>query len=65
MMLLKENVYNAKIKNIEAEAEYLFNLTQSGKRFVLSPHYNWCNSFLFLNATKLYQLKVKNSEKKI
>ena len=36
------------------EAKYLINFTQSGKRFVLSLHYNGSKSFLFVNATKLY-----------
>ena len=29
---------------------------------VLSLHYNGRNSFLFVNATKVYQFKAKNSE---
>ena len=44
------------------EAKYPINFTQSGKRFVLSLHYNGSNSFLFVNATKVYQFKAKNSE---
>ena len=36
-----------------AEAKYPINFTQSGKRFVLSRHYNGSNSFLFVNATKV------------
>ena len=28
----------------------------------LSPHYNGSNSVLFVNATKIYQFKAKNSE---
>ena len=44
------------------EAKYSINFTQSRKRFVLSLHYNWSNSFLFVNATKVYQFKAKNSE---
>ena len=43
------------------EAKYLINFTQSGKRSVLSLHYNGSNSFLFVNATKVYQFKAKNS----
>ena len=39
---------------LTAEAKYLINFTQSGKRFVLSLHYNGSKSFLFVNATKLY-----------
>ena len=45
-----------------AEVKYFINFTQSGKRFVLSLHYNRSNSFLFVNAKKVYQFKVKNSE---
>ena len=35
-------------------AKYLINFTQSRKRFVLNLHYNGSNSFLFVNATKIY-----------
>ena len=47
-----------------AEAKYPINFTQPqpNKRFVLSVHYNRSNSFLFVNATKLYQFKAKDSE---
>ena len=34
---------------ITAEAKYLINFAESGKRFVLSLHYNGSHSFLFLN----------------
>ena len=44
---------------LTAEAKYPINFTQSGKRFVLSLHCNGRNSFLFVNATKLYQFKPK------
>ena len=47
---------------LTAEAKYLINFTQSGKRFVLSLHYNGSSSFLFVDATKVYQFKAKNSE---
>ena len=47
---------------LTAEAKYPINFTQSGKRFVLSLHYNGSNSFLFVNATNVYQFKAKNSE---
>ena len=47
---------------LTAEAKNPINFTQSGKRFVLSLHYNGSNSFLFLNATKIYQFKAKDSE---
>ena len=47
-----------------AEAKYPINFTQSRKRFVLSLHYNESKSFLFINVTKIYQFKAKDSEMK-
>ena len=46
---------------LTAEAKHPFHFTQSEKRFVLSLHYNGSNSFLFVNATKIYQM-AKDSE---
>ena len=37
-----------------AEANYPINFTAPGKRFVLSLHYNGSNSFLFVNAVKMF-----------
>ena len=48
---------------LTVEAKYPISFTQSGKRFVLSLHYNRSNSFLFVNA-KIYQFKAKDSKKK-
>ena len=42
---------------LTAEAKYAINFTQPRKRFVLNVHYNGSNSFLFVNATKIYQFK--------
>ena len=42
---------------LPAETKYPINFTQPNKRFVLSLHYNESNSFLFVNATKIYQFK--------
>ena len=47
---------------LTAEAKYPINFTKSNKRFVLSLHYNRSNSFLFVNTTKIYQFKAKDSE---
>ena len=49
---------------LTAEAKYPINFTQSGKIFVLRLHYNGKNSFLFVNATKIYQFKAQNTERK-
>ena len=48
---------------LTAEAKYSINFTKSRKKkFVLSLHYNGSNSFSFVNATKIYQFKAKDSE---
>ena len=48
---------------LAAEAIYPINFTQPNKRFVLSLHYNRSSSFLFVNATKIYQFKAKKNLK--
>ena len=46
------------------EPKCLINFTQPRKRYLLSLHFNGSNSLLLVNATKAYQLKVKDSSKK-
>ena len=45
-----------------AQALYPISFIQPTKRFVLNLYYNGTNSFLFVNATKIYQFKAKNYE---
>ena len=47
---------------LAAETQYSINFTRPGIKFCLSLHYNGSNSFLFVNATKIYQFKAKDSE---
>ena len=47
-----------------AEAKYPINFARSGKTFVLSLHYIGSNSFLFVNAVKIFQSKTRDSENK-
>ena len=42
---------------LTAEAKYSINFTQSNRKFYLSLLYTGSNGFLFVNATKIYQLK--------
>ena len=49
---------------LTAEAKYYINFTQSTRNFCLSLHYNGSSSSLFVNATKIYQFKAKDSETK-
>ena len=50
---------------ITGEAKYWINYTESGKRFLLSLHYNGSNSFLFANDVNIYKFKAKDSEAKL
>ena len=47
---------------ITAEVEYSVNFSRLQRKLCLSFHCNGSNSFLFLNSTKIYQFKTKNSE---
>ena len=47
---------------LTAEVEYSINFTELGKKVYLSLHYNGSNSYLYVNATKIYQFKAKDSE---
>ena len=49
---------------ITADAKYPFNFIklEFALRVVLSMHYNFSKSFLFINASKLYRFKAKGSK---
>ena len=47
---------------LTAETKYPIDFTQSNRRFVLSLHYNGSDSFLCVNATKIYKFNAKGSE---
>ena len=47
---------------LTVEAQYSNGFSRSNRKFCLSLNYNGSNSFLFVNATKIYQFKAKNSE---
>ena len=47
---------------LAAETQYSINFAGPGIKFYLSMHYNGSNSFLFVNGTKIYQFKAKDSE---
>ena len=62
LILGEEPTQGLDYTTLTAEAKYPINFIQEIKRFVLRLHYNGSSSFLFLNATKMYQFKAKNSE---
>ena len=47
---------------LTAKAQYSINFSRSNRKFCLSLHYNGSSSFLFVNATKIYQFRAKDSE---
>ena len=47
---------------LTAEAQYSTNFSRLQREFCLSLHYNESNSFLFVNGTKIHQLKAKDCE---
>ena len=55
ILVQKSEVQELDNTKTTAEAKYLINFTESRKRFELNLHCNRCNSFLFVNAVKMYQ----------
>ena len=51
-----------RLHDTTVETKHPINFIQPRKKFVLSLYYNGSNSFLFVNATKIYQFKAKVSE---
>ena len=47
---------------VSGKAKHSTNILRSQRNFCLSLHYNESKTFLFVNATKIYQFKVKNFE---
>ena len=49
---------------LTAEAQYSINFSRSNREFCLSVHYKYkgSNRFLFVNTTKIYQFRAKDSE---
>ena len=44
-----------------AEKMYSVNFTNHRKKYCLSLHYNWSNSYLFANSTETIKFKAKDS----
>ena len=47
---------------LTVETQYSINFTKPNIKFCWSLLYNGSNSFLFVNATKIYQFKAKDYE---
>ena len=47
---------------LSVEIMHSINFTENNKKFCLSLHYNGANSYLFVNGTKIYKFKAKDSQ---
>ena len=46
---------------LSEEKMYSINYTESNKTICLGLHYNWANSYLFVNGREIYKFKAKDS----
>ena len=64
LVLGQEPTQDLNNTTITTDAKYPFNFIklEFALRSVLSTHYNYSKSFLFINATKIYWFKAKGSK---
>ena len=48
--------------SLTAEKMYSVNFTENNEKSCLSLHYNWANSYLFVNGTEIIEFKTKDNE---
>ena len=49
-------------RTLTAEKMYSISFTITNKKLCLSLHWNWANSYLFVNGIETYKFKAKDSE---
>ena len=62
LVLAKAGTKGLDNSTLTAEAEYWINFSRSQRKFCLILHYNGSNGFLIVNATKIHQIKAKDSK---
>ena len=62
LVLAKAGTKGLDNSTLTAEAEYCINFSRSQRKFCLILHYNGSNGFLIVNATKIHQIKAKDSK---
>ena len=62
LILVKDLTKGLDDTTLATEAQYSITLSRSKITFCWSLRYNGRNSFLFVNATKMFKLKAKDSE---
>ena len=61
LLVLRKGPTQGLEHTLTSEKMYSISFTVIKKKFCLSLHYNVANSYLFVNGTKIYKLKVKDS----
>ena len=64
LVLSEKSTQGSDNATITVEAKYAIISTESVQQFMLSLHYNGSNSFLFVNAIKIFQFKANKSDTK-
>ena len=62
ILILRKGPTEGLEHTLTAEKMYSINFTVAKKKFCLSLQYNEANSYLFVNDTKIYKFKGKDSE---
>ena len=62
ILILRKGPTEGLEHTLTAEKMYFINFTVTKKKFCLSLRYNGANSYLFVNGTKTYKFKAKDSE---
>ena len=62
LFLGKDFIQGINGTTIYAKKLYSIKFTENNKKIFLSLHYNGANSYLFVNGTKIYKFKAKDSE---
>ena len=61
-VLGKDFIHGINGTTIYAEKVYKHNFTEANKKFVLSLHYNFSNSYLFVNGVQQLKFKAKANQ---
>ena len=61
-ILVKSSTQGLDYTTLTADTQNSINFSRSNVKFSLSVHYNGSNSFLFVNPTKIYVFKGKESK---
>ena len=62
LIVSKDPIQELNDTTLKAEAQYSINFSRSSKKLCLSINYNGSKKFLFVNTTKAFQIRAKDSK---